>query len=77
MSDNKIISEKIYELLRSSDSYCKNDCDCLVCYLKSLMCNCKIITITKCYDCGQHICEKCENVANNFQYCNDCFISDF
>ena len=25
----------------------------------------------------KHICEKCENVANQFKYCNNCFISDF
>ena len=76
--NNKELSNRIYELLRSSTEKCSDDtCDCLICFLSLYKCACGTITYNKCNKCKHVVCETCENYDNYRRLCKECFATSW
>lgn len=77
MQSNKSISDAIIHLITGVEK-CSDNCACLVCFIKDNMCICNInLGINKCRKCGVRLCSDCDNIANNYVYCTDCFSYEF
>ena len=74
MESNKYLSDRIYNILKSATEECPNDdCDCLICFLRTYMCACGNVTRSTCYKCKNRVCESCENYENDRIICKECF----
>lgn len=75
-SNHNQISQKIYESIKETENNCNNDCEvdhCLVCFIKKYLCECGMVTNTKCYYCKKYLCINCEYIDNSKTVCKDCF----